>query len=90
MDTLRSNLVSDEEIELVNNYMMGNYLNLFDGPFNSIRAIKSLALSSIPLNELDTLIKSSLSFDANHIRDIAIKYLDRNDFWEVIVGHHKE
>lgn len=88
MDSLRSDLVSDEEIELVNNYMMGNYLNLFDGPFNSIRAIKSLALLRIPLDELDTLIKSSLSFDAKHIRDIAIKYLDRNDFWEVIVGHH--
>lgn len=90
MESLRSDLVSDEEIELVNNYMMGNYLNLFDGPFNSIRAIKSLALLSIPLDELDTLIKSSLSFDASHIRDIANKYLDRNDFWEVIVGHHKE
>jgi len=90
MDNLRSNLVSDQELELVHNYMMGNYLNLFDGPFNSIRAIKSLALLRIPLDELDTLIKSSLSFDAYQIRDMAKKYLDRNDFWEVIVGTPQE
>ncbi len=86
MKILQEELVSEEELQLVNNYMMGNYLNLFDGPFNSIRAIKSLALTQIPLDELDTLIKSSLLFDAYQVRDMAVKYLDRNDFWEVIVG----
>jgi len=90
MSLLAEELVSDEELELVNNYMMGNYLNLFDGPFNSIRAIKSLALADIPLDELDTLIKSSLSFDAYQVRDIARKYFNRNDFWEVIVGTPQE
>ena len=86
MAILREDLVKDDEIELAKNYMTGNYINLFDGPFNSIRAIKSLALTRIPLDRLHHLIKSSLSIDSYQIRDIAKKYFDRNDFWNVIVG----
>ena len=86
MDILRDELVSNKEIELAKNYMLGNYLNLFDGPFNSIRAIKSLALARIPLDNIDSLIKSSLALDAIELRDLARKYFDRNDFWKVIVG----
>ncbi len=86
METIREELVSEEECATVNKYMMGNYMNLFDGPFNSIRTIKSLALADIPLDDLDTLIKASLSFDSYQIRDMARKYFDRNDFWNVIVG----
>ncbi len=90
IEILKNDLVKDEELEHVNNYMMGNYLNLFDGPFNSIRAIKSLALAQIPLDDLDSLIKSSLAFDAYQVRDMSQKYFDRNDFWEVIVGTPQE
>ena len=86
IERLQEEEVSDQELETVNNYLMGNYLNLFDGPFNSIRAIKSLVLAQIPLDSLQSLIKASISFDANDIIQISKKYLDRNDFWEVIVG----
>lgn len=90
MNDLKTTLISDEELNMVKNYMMGNYLNLFDGPFNSIRTIKSLALASIPLDNLDTLIEASLSYDAHNLRDMANKYLNRRDFWEVIVGTPQE
>lgn len=90
MEILQNDLLSDEELSQVNNYLMGNYLNLFDGPFNSIRAIKSLALAQIPLDDLDSLIKSSLSFDTYQVRDMSRKYFNRNDFWEVIVGTPEE
>jgi len=71
---------------LLDNYLMGNFLSLFDGPFNSIRGIKSLVLADLPLDNLEALIKSSVGFDAEYIRQIAQKYFKRNDFWEVIVG----
>ena len=86
MDQLCKEYVNKEELTMLNNYMMGNYLNSFDGPFNSIRTIKSLALTDIPLDDINGLIKSTLSFDAYQIRDMAIKYFDRNDFWNVFVG----
>lgn len=86
MQVLTEELVPEEEIKMVDNYLLGNYLNLFDGPFNSIRAIKSLVLAGFPLNKLESLIGSSVAFDAHSIRQMARKYFKRNDFWEVIVG----
>lgn len=85
-DRLKKETISAEESEMVNNYLMGNYLTLLDGPFNSIKAIKTLVLSDIPLNELNSLISHSISFSPEVIRDYANKYLNRNDFWEVTVG----
>ena len=86
MEKLTQELVGPEEIRRVNNYILGNYLNLFDGPFNSIRGIKSLVLADFPMNMLDSLIESSVGFNAEYIRQMAEKYFKRNDFWEVIVG----
>jgi len=86
MERLTEDLVPQEELTLLDNYILGNYLNLFDGPFNSIRGIKSLVLARFPLDKLDTVIQSSVGFDAEYIREIARKYFKRNDFWEVIVG----
>jgi len=86
MERLTQELVSEEEIRRVNNYILGNHLNLFDGPFNSIRGIKTLVLAGFPLDMLDSLIESSVGFNAEYIRQMATKYFKRNDFWEVIVG----
>lgn len=85
-DILRNTKVGEGEMRLVKNYLAGNYLNFFDGPFNSLRAIKSLVLSDIPLTELKSLVNISQSITPEQVLDISHKYLDRNDFWEVIVG----
>jgi predicted Zn-dependent peptidase len=85
-DILQNAKVNANEMRLVKNYLAGNYLNFFDGPFNSLRAIKSLVLSDIPLKELKSLVNISQSITPEQVLDISQKYLDRNDFWEVIVG----
>ena len=87
MDILCRVKVSKEEMTLVKNYLAGNYLNFFDGPFNSLRAIKSLVLSQIPLSELKSLIDVSQSITEEKVLEVSQKYLNRNDFWEVIVGN---
>ena len=86
IDRLKTEKMKPKELQLVNNYLMGNYLNLFDGPFNSMKAIKSIALSGIPLSDLNRLIHSSVSITAEEVMETSEKYFNRNDFWEVIVG----
>ena len=83
---LQNEEVGEEEMSIVRNYTMGLILNLFDGPFNSIRAIKSLALSRIPISEVKSLIYRSQSITPQEIKSLAQNYLNRNDFWEVVVG----
>lgn len=76
-----------QELSLVRNYLMGTFISLFDGPFNSMRTIKSLVLSEIPISDITSLISVSKSIGPGEIRRLAQKYLNRNDFWEVLVGH---
>jgi predicted Zn-dependent peptidase len=78
--------VSTEELNLVKNYFAGTYLNFFDGPFNSLRAIKSLVLNQIPLSDLKSILDISQSITSDQVLDISQKYLNGNDFWEVVVG----
>jgi predicted Zn-dependent peptidase len=86
MKMLQNEHISLEEISLVRNYMMGNYLNLFDGPFNSLKAIKSLVLSDIPLDKLSAHIQASINIGADEVMAMAQKYFNTEDFWEVVVG----
>ena len=83
---LQENKVSQEELDLARNYLFGQYLNLFDGAFNSIRAIKSLVLSQIPLDKLQLSVELSKSIDSEQLLSLAQKYFNGNDFWKVIVG----
>ena len=78
--------VGPAELNHVSNYLSGSFLNLFDGPFNSIRAIKSLVLSQIPLRDIASLFNISRSVDSQSILTLAQRYFNRNDFWEVVVG----
>ena len=86
MRLLQEEKVKEEEIQLVKNYMMGNFLNLFDGPFNSLKAIKSLVLSDIPLDNLSEQIMSSVSIKTEEVIAMAQKYFNKEDYWEVVVG----
>jgi len=88
INRLQTELVEEEEMQLVKNYLIGQYLNLFDGPFNSLKAIKSIVLAGIPLHKLNSLISTSVSVTAVQVMETAQEYYKRNDFWEVIVGSH--
>ena len=78
--------VPEDELNLVKNYVSGMYINFFDGPLNSIKAIKTLALNNIPLDELKSLLDIYRSITAEEILDTAQQYFNRNDFWIVTVG----
>ncbi len=86
MNKLCQDKVPEEELNLVKNYISGMYINFFDGPLNSIKAIKTLALNNIPLNELRTLLDISQSISPVDVLETSQKYLNRNDFWIVTVG----
>ncbi len=86
MDHLCQHKITQKELDLVKNYICGMYVNFFDGPLNSIRAIKSLVLNGIPLSELNTLIDISRSVSSEDILNTSQQYLNRNDFWIVTVG----
>ena len=71
---------------MVRSYLLGNMLNMVDGPFAISDAIKTLTLEHLSLNRFDLMVKRIKRIDAEELRTLAIKYLNKKDLWEVIVG----
>jgi len=86
METLRNTEVSKNELEMNRNYMLGNLLTAVDGPFQSIRLIKSAILNGDSREDLERTIDTFLSITSREIQETAEKFLKPSEFIEVIIG----
>lgn len=85
MKILREELVDDEELLLVKNYMMGGMLGDLDGPFHVISRWKSLVLHGLDENYFYDAINTIKNVSATELKDLANKYLMPEDFFELVV-----
>ncbi len=82
---LKSDLVPDDELKMVKNYMAGNYLSMLDGPLKSSRIIRNVISSNMELSSFEKVIAKTLTISSSEIRDLANKYLDLTDMTQVVV-----
>jgi len=85
MKVLRDERVNDEELLLVKNYMMGLNLGYIDGPFQIISRWKSLILNGLDENYFCDSIKTIKEVTSEELQQLANKYLQRADFYELLV-----
>ena len=85
MQILREELVDDEELLLVKNYMMGGTLGDIDGPFHLISRWKSLILHGLDENYFYEAMNTIKNITAAEIRELSNKYLLPEDFFELVV-----
>jgi predicted Zn-dependent peptidase len=85
MKDLREELVDDEELLLVRNYMMGGILGDLDGPFQIIARWKNIVLHEVNeeyfYNGLEIIRKTT----AQELQELANKYLVPEAFYELMV-----
>lgn len=86
MEELQETLVEEEELEMVRNYLLGNFLTMLDGPFNVSEVVKTLLTDGVPPAHFDELVATVQTIDAPALRSLAQQYLNRQDMWEVVVG----
>jgi len=86
IDRLCNDLVPTGELEMVRNYMLGNMLNMVDGPFHVADVIKTMVLNEMPYETFDALINTVNTISAQELRDLAQKYLLTQQMWEVTAG----
>lgn len=86
LDRMRTELVSEEELEMVRNYTMGYLLSLLDGVFSMAEVIKTLYLDGLSVSFIDQLSEVIRNISAEELRELAQRYLRREDLWEVVVG----
>jgi predicted Zn-dependent peptidase len=85
MKDLRDELVDDEELSLVRNYMMGSILGDLDGPFHIIARWKNIILNGLDGNYFNRSIQTIKSISAEEIRELARKYFVEDEFYELVV-----
>ncbi len=86
MERLCDELISDEELNLVKNYMLGRILDDFDGPFARAQNFASLHEFGMDYEYYDRLISTVNEIDKFKIRELAGKYISPGTMTCVIAG----
>jgi len=85
MKLLREDLVDEEELLLVRNYLIGTILGDLDGPFQIMGRWKNLILNNLDGDYFYRSIETIKTISAENLRDLAKKYLNPEDFYELVV-----
>ena len=85
MALLREELVDDDELLLVKNYMMGTNLGDLDGPFHIIARWKNLVINALDEQYFYNSMNAIKTVTAEEIKILANKYLVPEDFFELVV-----
>ena len=85
MQLLRDELVDDEELLLVKNYLLGSILGDLDGPFQIIGRWKNVVLHGLEHDYFQKSIQTIKSITPEQLRELANKYLQPQDFYELVV-----
>lgn len=86
MNILKTELVPEQELLMLKNYLMGSFLSMLDGPFNAGEIVKSYLSDGLDFSLFEQLIQRVSSIQGEELREIANKYLNEKDFDIVVVG----
>lgn len=86
MEILKGEPVSQNELDRVKNYFLGNLLHNFEGPINSSDAFRSLWEAGVDFSYVGRLVDAVKKISPEEIQALAVHYLNRSDFVEVIAG----
>lgn len=86
MEALRTAPISNDEFEMVHNYVMGGFLNMLDGPFNVADIAKTMVSEQLPISYFEKFVQEVQTITAEDMMRLAQQYLNPTDYWEVVVG----
>lgn len=90
INKLREELVGEDELSLVKNYMLGALMGSLENVFSHTDKFKQAYFSEVGLSYYDYYVKTIREMTAPEIQRIAIKYLDYSKMTKVIVGELSE
>jgi len=85
MELLREELIDEEELSLVRNYLIGSILGDLDGPFHIIGRWKNIVLNNLDEKYFYDSITAIKTVSAEELQALSEKYLKAEDFYELIV-----
>ena len=85
MKRLREEKISEEELLLVRNYMIGGILGELDGPFQIMAKWKNIILNNVDENYFYDSVREIKTVSADELLTLANKYLHPEHFYELVV-----
>ena len=86
INLLRSELIGDEELQIVKNYMSGRILRSVDGPMKFSETLKGLILYQQDISYIQQLLKTVREVTSEELLELANKYLDYDKMYKITVG----
>jgi len=86
LNKLQTEKVSESELSLVRNYMLGTFLRSIDGPFALADRFKGIHFSGLSYDYYDRYIETIRTITPEQILELANKYLKKEEMIELVVG----
>lgn len=86
LERLQTELVPEEELELVKNYMLGQLLKSADGPYAMLDMYNSVDMHDLTLEFYDEAIHKIQNITPERILQLAKQYLNAADFLIITAG----
>ncbi|RVU02784.1 insulinase family protein [Mucilaginibacter limnophilus] len=85
---LKTELIPEDELNLVRNYMLGSLLGSLENVFSHADKFKNLYFSGLGYEYYDNYMQTVKTVTAEQLKDLANKYLDSDRFYKVIAGKY--
>ncbi|MGE5395302.1 MAG: M16 family metallopeptidase [Candidatus Saccharibacteria bacterium] len=86
MTRLQTEPVSEDELETVKSYLLGEFLRDFDGPFALAGSFKAINDFDLDYSYYDNYLATLRNISSEQILRLAQQYLDPEDFYTVVAG----
>jgi predicted Zn-dependent peptidase len=86
MDNLHQNLVAEEELEVVKNYLLGQFMRMVDGPFETADYLKLLCDYGLDEDYFYQYLNTVQNVDAAQIRTVFNTYFKPETMIELVAG----
>lgn len=85
LQLIQNEIIDEEELLLVKNYILGNLLGDLDGPFSIMLRWKTLILNNLDIHHFNNNIAVYKSVNSSKLQALARQYYDPASFYELIV-----
>ncbi len=86
LNRLRTELIPEEELQLVKNYILGTFLRSIDGPFELANKLKGILMFDLGYDYYHSFINTVKVITSETLRELANKYLGEETMIELVVG----
>ncbi|MBS7563779.1 insulinase family protein [Mucilaginibacter sp. Bleaf8] len=89
INLLKTEQISEEELSLVRNYMLGSLLGSLENVFSHADKFKNVYFSGLDLDYYNRYTEIVKTVTAEQLQQLANQYLHFDDFYKVIVGKYE-